>query len=495
MRAACYLRSSKDRSDISPAAQRHELERLAASRSLQIVATFEDAVQSGSTEDRPGFIDLLRAIKNPLRGWAVLLVYDTSRIARGRYIAQAFKHEAKKRGVTIHYARMPSDLDPVSAVVLESVFEAMDEAHSIMSREKGLAGMAENVRQGWRAGGRAPIGYRLELHATGAIREGKPVTKSKLIPNEDAPRVARYLKERARGTPRVLVRALVDRPDSTLVAVEWNALTYAGHTVWNRHAPQGTGRKRRTREDWQLQRDTHPPLITDAEAETILAQLETSDMSATVSRAKAAMSPHLLSGILVTTDGAPWVAHQRYYRLRRNGERRGTLTRADAIEGAVLAQLRADLASDLFLAQLAAAARRVQQQPATNVEAQIRDLERQRMRAATLAITEDGGPYAELAAKVGRQIEALKREAAALNTDNTLAGELARMTPASLRDLLATEPITGLVGRLVQAVEMDPGQPDARLFYRASQWLPVASPGRCAGWPPELTRTLVLRRA
>ena len=94
MHAALYLRSSKDRSDVSIAAQARELELLAAQRGLQIVRRFEDAVETGSSEDRPGFIALIRDLKNPSRGWDHLLVYDTSRIARRRYIAQAIKHDA-----------------------------------------------------------------------------------------------------------------------------------------------------------------------------------------------------------------------------------------------------------------------------------------------------------------------------------------------------------------------------------------------------------------
>jgi site-specific DNA recombinase len=202
MKAAMYLRSSKDRSDVSLAAQRHELEKLAISRSLTVVKAYEDAVESGSTDQRPGFIELGRALKNSSRGWDYLLVYDTSRIARRRYIAQAIKYEAKKRGVTILYARMPSDLDPVAEIVLESVFEAMDEAHSLMSREKGLAGMAENVRRGFRAGGRAPIGYELKALTTGTIREGSPVMKSKLVLGAKAQMIGEYLKDRADGVPR-----------------------------------------------------------------------------------------------------------------------------------------------------------------------------------------------------------------------------------------------------------------------------------------------------
>lgn len=76
----------------------------------------------------------------------------------------------------------------------------MDEVHSLMSREKGLAGMAENVRAGFRAGGRAPYGYRLVSIDTGSIRDGEPVTKTRLdIDPEKAPKVAAYLIGRAAG--------------------------------------------------------------------------------------------------------------------------------------------------------------------------------------------------------------------------------------------------------------------------------------------------------
>jgi DNA invertase Pin-like site-specific DNA recombinase len=154
--AALYCRSSKDRSDVSIAAQKHELTKLAQARSLPIVACYEDAVQSGSTDDRPAFQRLIADVKNRHRGWSYLLVLDTSRVARGRFIAQAFKRQCAKFGVTILYAKMP-ETDPISTVILEAVFEAIDEVHSLMSREKGMAGMAENVRQGFRAGGRAPV--------------------------------------------------------------------------------------------------------------------------------------------------------------------------------------------------------------------------------------------------------------------------------------------------------------------------------------------------
>ena len=63
--AALYLRSSKDRSDVSIAAQRHELEALARNRDLAILDTYEDVVESGASEDRPAFLELISALRNP----------------------------------------------------------------------------------------------------------------------------------------------------------------------------------------------------------------------------------------------------------------------------------------------------------------------------------------------------------------------------------------------------------------------------------------------
>lgn len=60
----------------------------------------------------------------------------------------------------------------MTEMLLRSILLAMDEWHSFNSKANGLDAMTENVRQGFRAGGRAPRGYRLEYSSTGAIRDG-----------------------------------------------------------------------------------------------------------------------------------------------------------------------------------------------------------------------------------------------------------------------------------------------------------------------------------
>lgn len=483
--AALYLRSSKDRSDVSPATQRHALEQLATSHSLPIARIYEDAVESGATEDRPAFSALLRDIKDANRGWSCLLVYDTSRIARRRYIAQALKHECKKRGITILYATRPADVDPISEIVLDSMLEAMDEVHSLMSRQKGLAGMAENVRQGWRAGGRAPYGYQLKMFPTGAVREGRAVTKSKLEPGDAALQVRAFLKARAAGTPRVVARAQarLSISDTSLIGVEWNALTYAGHTVWNVHREAGAGSKRRPRSEWHLKRNTHEPLISEREAETILANLETSDMSAAIRRARAAGSRFLLSGLLYSTDGRAWLGHGEHYRLRKVGALAGRMVPAQRIESAVIDTLHAWRTSPRYLAWLFEQRRRVHttSTPCHDIEGQIRKLERERERAAGMAIhAEDGRVYASLVEQRGRQVEALKRELEAIERENATAGEIRALSPEELRDYIESQDPAKVVRTVVERVVLEPTL-DCQIQLRRQAsyneaWRAVASP-------------------
>lgn len=500
MKAAMYLRSSKDRSDVSLAAQRRELEKLAASRSLTVAKIYEDAVESGSTEDRPGFIELVRALKHPSRGWEYLLVYDTSRIARRRYIAQAIKHEAKKRGVIILYARMPADLDPVAEIVLESVFEAMDEAHSLMSREKGLAGMAENVRRGFRAGGRAPVGYQLKALTTGTIREGSPVMKSKLVLGPKAAMIGEYLKARAMGVPRTIAAEKTKMPATSLIGVEWNALTYAGHTVWNRHAPNGGGTKMRPRSVWQITRDTHEALISDIEAETILARLETSEVGRSVSQAMAAKSGYLLTGLLYTGTGEMWVAHGRYYRLKRRDGVAGTMVRADMVEASVLEWVEAGIKSDLFLRNLLASAQRNRHKrdPAAEIDQQIAKLEKEKSRAAELALTSDADTFLSIVKDRSRHIESLRREADAVRQDDTLSKRLSGLTVDRLRALLTEQnperALQTLVDRVVLERDLTCQIELKAVPGRQRRWPGVASPQVRDSWPPELIQRVTLKR-
>ena len=97
-------------------------------------------------------------------------------------------------------------------------------------------------------------------------------------------------------------------PKTSAVGIEWNALTYAGHTVWNVHneKTKGSGYKggtrRRPRSEWVVAEDTHEALISTEEAEAILDRLEKSSNS----RSRRTPASYLLTGLLKTPNGYPW---------------------------------------------------------------------------------------------------------------------------------------------------------------------------------------------
>jgi hypothetical protein len=169
--------------------------------------------------------------------------------------------------------------------------------------------------------------------------------KSRLVVDEEtAPLVAEYLRLRAQGLPRgtAVAKLRLPWPTSSTQSMDWQALTYAGHTVWGMHAERqgGTamgGEKRRPRADWQVQRGTHEALITAGEAEAILRQLE-QGMQGRRLRA----SPLLLTGLLVTPAGLPW--HSDGCGSYRVGK--GRKVAAHRVESAVLGQLAVDLSSE-----------------------------------------------------------------------------------------------------------------------------------------------------
>jgi site-specific DNA recombinase len=493
-KAALYLRSSKDRKDVSIQHQRKALETFAKDRGLIVVSEYTDVVESGKSEYRPGFQRLTKDLKRPSRDWDTILLLDTSRLGRRRYIGEAFKHECAKRGVAVLFKSLP-EVDPISRVILESVMSAMDEVHSLMSRDKGLAGMAENVEQGFRAGGRAPRGYTLRRIQTGVMREGAPVSKSVLEPGPDAAKVGEYLQLRAARATRAEAKraAGVTWADTSLIGMEWNALTYAGHTVWNVHNetnPGGGykgGTKRRPRDQWHIKRDTHPPLITEAEAEAILHQLEHSEVGRAVSRAKRGLSAYLLTGVLQAPDGRQWIGQRdRYYRLRAGDDTPGRQVMAQEVDQLVLGKIRRDFTRDQFLdALLRAARRQAAGEDVPDLQAEILEVSRQIDRAMEIAMEmRDPSPAIrkadalearrrELVAEAERHMEQRETRKA---LEKVNRDDLARILTDVLERMDDREALKGLIGSVVERVELCPATLQCALHYRIPVRLCVASP-------------------
>ena len=510
-RAVLYLRSSKDRSDVSIDAQRRALEEMAHDRQFLIVGEYADAVESGKDDDRPGFQSLLRDMRVAGRSWDHVLVLDTARVARRRAISIIFEEqECKKRGIRVVYKSLPES-DPITEMLLKSILQAMDEWHSLTSRVKGLAGMAENVKQGWRAGGRAPRGYILQYTETGAVREGVAVTKSKLVPGDDALQVRAYLQHRAKGLPRSRAMQLagVSWPASSLVDMERNALMYSGSTTWNRSAERHDGgyiggEKVRPRSEWVIQKGTHEPLISDSEAESILATLDVRKRSGGQPEKRV----YLLAGLLVSPDGKAWQGDSGAYRLGK-----GIRVQAESVDAAVRDAVISALGSDDLAESIAnyyRQAAKKQDQPGEDpvkLKRRMVEIDRKTARLADL-MTETTAQAALL-----RQIETLEeeRESIAAQIDRIEGDESAKRTfadirPADVRRFLRLlgdemrqshdpEADRDMVRQLVEKVELSAESFEARVFLRftapAKSGLLLASPRGAEEFPGFLVEAVV----
>jgi len=467
--AVLYCRSSKDRADVSIEVQRRELNELAIARGLTVVGEFADSVESGKDEDRPGLQRLLEELRRRDRAWTVVLALDTSRIARRAAAAYWFEdRECRPRGVSVVYKNLP-EMEDAERAIVKAVFHGVDEWHSLVSKRKGLAGMRQNVQNGFRAGGRAPYGYRLEHVDTGAVREGRAVQKSRLVAGDEAPRVAAFLRDRAIGVPRMRsARAHgLACPPTTLLGIERNALTYAGHTVWNVHREQDAiGPRHRPRADWVVKRDTHPALITEAEAEAVLDQLAQRRAKAT----HAGKHEYLLSGLLRTPDGRTW--HGADGSFYRHGRGRRVLARR--VDRAVVDAVTADLAGDELARTLLEhmRARMLAAPSATRAAAarrKVETLERQIHRLAELAVdSEAAAPLLRTLAAKERERDALQAELAAAQREAATAKAWQDLGVDDVRQALRTMAADAATGRddggavraqlaqLVARVELDP---------------------------------------
>ena len=406
--------------------------------------------------------------------------------------------ECRKHGVRIVYKSLP-DSDPITEMLLKSILQAMDEWHSMTSKVKGLAGMAENVRQGWRAGGRAPMGYKLKYHDTGVVREGASVMKSTLVVDAKASIVGAFLKARASGVGRAqaMRQSGLDIPDTTAIGIEWNALTYAGHTVWNQRSEFTSSGylgkvKRRPRSEWKIHENTHDALITTDEAEILISALENTSKK----NSRRTPATYLLSGIMVSPTGVAWHGDgEGFYRLQK-----GKRVKSVDVEQAVLRQIRFDLKGTEFVSAFTKAVheqvepdRKTAELARLNKEAT--EIERQIKRLTEL-LGQTSTPDPLL-----RQIETHeKRRMQLVENIDTLAeierdadkvrniteDQVARVMRGLAEDMqcLDRDALKDFVRGLLKKIELDRAYASAQLTYRLNAGDRLASP---RGFEPRFT--------
>ncbi|MDR9788391.1 MAG: recombinase family protein [Peptococcaceae bacterium MAG4] len=94
-----------------------------------MVKVYTDEARSATTDDRPGFLQMVEDIKSGRVKADLLLVHKLDRFARNRYDSAFYKRELRRAGARVESVLEQLDDSPES-ILMESVIEGMAEYYS-----------------------------------------------------------------------------------------------------------------------------------------------------------------------------------------------------------------------------------------------------------------------------------------------------------------------------------------------------------------------------
>ena len=292
-RFAFYGRlSTTDKQDpaLSFPSQRKACERKAGELGGTITCEWTDQ-ESGAKQERPGWSALTHEARDEAgRRFDGVIIYSTSRLARDRLYAGLFERELQKVGVAIHYATGAGDPDTPEGKVFIGMQQLWDEFERNKLSRETRRGLKELAEQGYRAGGRAPYGYRRrEQEMPEGHRGDRDKQRVTLEPEPEEAKVVAEIFELF-VNDKLSPKSIADRfnapggppPPRHVDAARnlrghWAASTiramiknpvYTGRLVWNRldftqAKHEGGGARRRAREEWTVAEEAHLPIVSD----------------------------------------------------------------------------------------------------------------------------------------------------------------------------------------------------------------------------------------
>jgi site-specific DNA recombinase len=170
MNVVLYLRVSSDRQadkGLSIPAQRRALHRYCEENGHAVLREFADEGVSGTTDRRPGFLDMIRFCKASAGDINAVLVWKFNRFSRDRVDSAVYKRLLRKLRINVISITEPI-AEGIDADLMEAVVEAMDSRFSKSLAQDVMRGVAEATRRGFYPLGTAPIGY-----VRAEVRDGK----------------------------------------------------------------------------------------------------------------------------------------------------------------------------------------------------------------------------------------------------------------------------------------------------------------------------------
>lgn len=404
IRAAGYIRvSTEEQTEYSPDAQRKALEAYAAQHGMVLLSNhlYLDAGISGrKASARPAFLAMIAAAKQSPPPFTVILVHKFDRFARSREDSIVYK-SMLRRQCGIQVISVTEQLaDDRMGLILEAMLEAMAEYYSINLADEVRKGMTEKARRG-ELQTAPPFGYRAEANRLVPVpREAEAVQAlfHRFLAGESIAALARWTREQGilshRGNPLDSrgIRYILENP------------VYIGKLRW------GTGEKK----GLTVTDGSHTPLVEQGVYLAVQARLRSNAARHGLHAQPDGARKHWLAGLVrcAVCGGGLILSRSRYLRCGRYGKGKCPASQhvpADALEAAVLAQLRRDAAGPGRIVVTPGAAAEPDRQEALSRRAAAVERKLIRLREAYLCGAETAEEYRVEKEKLFRQAEEARR--------------------------------------------------------------------------------------
>lgn len=183
---AYYRFSSHAQNETSIDQQREQAHLYAEKHGLTIIREYADKAISGTTDERPGFQQMLSEV-GKLKP-AVLILWKTDRLGRDRYILACAKKTIRDAGCSIQYVAEITPTDAPESSLIEGILDSMAEFYSKQLRQNVTRGMRYNAQNAL-YNGHKMLGY--------AVDDTKHYIEDKVT----APVVQRIFMQYADGKP------------------------------------------------------------------------------------------------------------------------------------------------------------------------------------------------------------------------------------------------------------------------------------------------------
>lgn len=162
LKAVAYPRFSSDNQrEESITAQLRAIREYANKNDIEIVAVYRDEAFSATTDDRPGFLQMISDIVNDRIKVDLVLVHKVDRFARNRYDAVIYRQKLQRKKVKVFAVDQQYDADTPEGALMESLFDGMAEFYSKNLSREIKKGKKENVLAAKHDGGVPALGYNV----------------------------------------------------------------------------------------------------------------------------------------------------------------------------------------------------------------------------------------------------------------------------------------------------------------------------------------------